>query len=54
MSPPTAPNGRFLYVANRASNDIPAFAIDPASGALGAAGAPVPTGLDPRAIAIAW
>ncbi|HVF16772.1 MAG TPA: beta-propeller fold lactonase family protein, partial [Steroidobacteraceae bacterium] len=35
------PTGRFLYVANRASNDVAAFAVNPTTGELTGIGMPV-------------
>ena len=45
------PSGKFAYVANLGGNDISAYAIDPANGALASIGAAVPAGTRPTAIA---
>jgi len=46
------PSGLFAYVVNENSNDISVYAVDPATGALTAAGNAVGTDNEPRAIAI--
>ena len=43
--------GRFAYAANAGDNTISVYSIDPATGALTAVGASVPTGTSPYAIA---
>src|SRR5436190_3380480 len=42
----------FAYVVNSGSNDISAYRIDATTGALSSAGARVPAGTQPEAIAI--
>jgi YVTN family beta-propeller protein len=47
-----APDGAFLYSANQGSNDVFAYAVNSASGALTpVSGSPFPAGITPRAIA---
>ena len=48
------PSGKFLYVANTTGNDVTAYTIDPASGALGTVtGSPFVAGTGPRSLAVA-
>jgi YVTN family beta-propeller protein len=46
------PSGRFAYVGNFGSNDVSAYALDPAHGTVTHLGS-VPAGTAPNALAIA-
>jgi 6-phosphogluconolactonase len=42
---------RYVYVGNEISNDVSAFAVNPATGSLTAVGSPFPAGTGPKAMA---
>jgi 6-phosphogluconolactonase len=42
---------RYVYVGNEVSNDVSAFAVNPATGSLTAVGSPFPAGTGPKAMA---
>ena len=46
------PTGRFVYVPNLYSNDVSAYSINPASGALALVGLPSPAGSAPVSVAV--
>jgi 6-phosphogluconolactonase (cycloisomerase 2 family) len=47
-----SPNGSFLYVANQGTNNVSAFAVNPATGALAPIGSPSPAGTTPTAVTV--